>query len=974
MTLLQSLLLKTIDPKEQVLREFVQVVLPHVESEFTSVLALGGSYDYHLNKLQKKYGHKKTDQEIAEIARSYSNRPEQSLLFHVLNGLMIAWNLSKQLDEPLVEEEQRLLCLAMILHDYTKYLYHQEVEEQIRAEQVKDIITTCQTLGDKLHFSDFWQDWHTYLPDIAYLAQNTQAKIGANCIGSNWQKIAKFGWDDRRLDNPLCHLLGFGDIAVHLQNPAEIITNTIGQRLNDRLKALGIDRRLTYHRLRDTRGIITNIVHNQVLSYLIERDYEPLIFLAQGVVYLSPLSESKVGKEEIKQMIWQTISDKLERKFADGETGFERDGKGLKCAPLVKELLAPQSLIRCLPQILERRITNVKDPATKKRLAKMEIPLSEKNELEKYADIRSDRVAEFIIFLQREIFSNQPKFTKTVLDFLGLSKQFKEEDAQVGSGGVNYGWYRIAAHYIRQNASLDDQQVQSRLANLAENITNLLDQKLATEELTKQELNQYLDNYLEVLNITSPNMVFTQELRNYTISKQGNNYLCSLSSGEFLGVEQMDTVVLFKPQQYSNKNPLGAGSGRLKRGICRIWALEMLLRQSYWTNTKQVKDGNPVFLYLYPAYTYSPQLTKAIRVLVFEFSHVNTFDMYKNWINNNHSISSIVQGLEMNEEGKISNEYSKHDLPFLAVIPWTNRSDTLSGTWIEPILRALALPISLGIKVVLSSSQIPLYNSDSELQEYVIVDGGAGFINLLGYNVNLSLARIPNALTQLLTIYAIHTENRNRGKGNLCDNIVKTTRECVTDVLSVFSIAKEGLRNSKRETHSKEEVSRIWRYAEMWSMNGDVAMQEKLKATSLVAEKMFAFYLAKPSDKSYTLLLPFNKLLDLILSVPDTWDDEELVNQGTGQLIKAIDRQEISKRPLLHKDEQISFPERRKLEEEKVQEFVQVCITEIFRKMCQGDRALLQEHRNRLRDGVEFAYKRLLYSQKESAIEPEKAN
>ncbi|MFN3359949.1 MAG: type I-D CRISPR-associated protein Cas10d/Csc3 [Pseudanabaenaceae cyanobacterium] len=964
MTLLQSLLLKSVGEEEIVLRQFIDKVLPCVEQKFRDVLALGGTYIYHREKLQKKYGSKKSPQEIEEIARSYSNRPEQSLLFHVVNGLMIAWNLSKYLDEPLTEVEQRLLCLAMILHDYGKFLYDLEVEEQITAATVDRIINICRQLGEELHFGDFWSDWHFYLTDIAYLAQNTQAKVGANLVGSNWQKVAKFGSDDRRLDNPLRHLLSFGDVAVHLTNPGEILTDTIGTRLNERLQYLGIDRRLSYHRLRDSRGIITNIIHNQVISYLRNKGYEPIIFLADGVVYLTPLENSNVDMTEIKCRIWQAIERTLSEKFSKGQIGFVRDGKGLKCAPFVKELLSSKALLECLPQVVELKVANVEKPATEKRLQKM--PTFEKNELEQYADIRADRVAEFIIFAQREVFKNNSQFTKVVLDFLGLSNQFKEEDTQIERGGVNYGWYWVAAHYVRQNATLDNQQMCARLADLARRLVELCQQESRATEYTRQEFDQYLDSYLEVRGSLVLNKIFLQELTNYIRSKaEKNKLLCSLSSAEFVGVEQLDTVVLFKPQQYSNKNPLGGS--RLKRGICRIWALEMILRRSNWANdVNRLKDGKLVFLYIYPAYTYSPQLTKVVRVLVSEFRRIDFKKVREHWIDSRHQIDAIAKGIQIAEDGQNDSKYSEKELPFLAIIPLATKSDTLSGSWVEPILLSLSLPLFLGVKVVASFSPIPLYNSDRELQEYVSIDGGSVFANLLGYGSNLSLPSLENALKALLTIYALHMENRSTRKGSVWDGIVKTVKECITDVLYVFSIAKEGLRKSQRETHSKEEVNRILDYADMLSIIGGQSMQEKLRATSLVAEKMFAFYRVKPSDSGHTLLLPFNKFLDLILSVPDTWDDEELLNQGVGLLVKAMDRQQIFRRPVLC-DTEIDWEERKWQEEERIQEFVQVCITEVFRKMCQGDRALLQEHRNRLRDGVEFAYKRLLYSQKQSA-------
>ncbi|MFM8003892.1 MAG: type I-D CRISPR-associated protein Cas10d/Csc3, partial [Dolichospermum sp.] len=96
---------------------------------------------------------------------------------------------------------------------------------------------------------------------------------------------------------------------------------------------------------------------------------------------------------------------------------------------------------------------------------------------------------------------------------------------------------------------------------------------------TYQAFIDYLSQYLEIFTTSNQTSDFTQELTAYTQAKITNQPICSLSSGEATAEEQLDTVVLFKPQQYSNKNALGGG--RIKRGISKIWSLEMLLRQAF---------------------------------------------------------------------------------------------------------------------------------------------------------------------------------------------------------------------------------------------------------------------------------------------------------------------------------------------------------------------------------------------------------
>jgi CRISPR-associated protein Csc3 len=75
----------------------------------------------------------------------------------------------------LSDDEKRILCLGLTLHGYKKWC-HGEEEDPLLASEVTEILELCRTLGPKLSFDAFWADWDEYLTEIAYLAQNTQAK------------------------------------------------------------------------------------------------------------------------------------------------------------------------------------------------------------------------------------------------------------------------------------------------------------------------------------------------------------------------------------------------------------------------------------------------------------------------------------------------------------------------------------------------------------------------------------------------------------------------------------------------------------------------------------------------------------------------------------------------------------------------------------------------------------------------------
>lgn len=963
MTLLQTLLLETItEDTDPILISYLETVLPAMEKEFAFLSALGGSEDVHyhnLSQINDRYPRRK--------ALGYANKADQSLLVHVLNALLTIYNLIPYLSKPLSDIEKYLLSVAITLHDYDKY-YLGHGEESPTSENVAKIIKNCEEIGEKLNFTEFWHDWRQYTSEIAYLAQNTQEKIGSNCASSLYPT---FKIDERRLDSPLCYLLSFADIAVHLQDPADIVTKTGGNRLKQKLRSLKIKKKLVYHRLRDTLGILSNGIHNATLRFTQELDWQPLLFFAQGVVYLAPIDYENPDQDELNEFIWEQISELLAGKMLTGDIGFKRDGKGLKVAPQTLELFTPGQLISNLAKVVDTKVRNSKNPATPKRLEKLDLTDTEREFLEKGADLRADRIAESIILTQKEFLGESSEFIDWTLKYWGLDEQITPDETKIQSGGVNYGWYKVAASYIAKNPTLDETNVSEKLEEFCETLA----QWAKNNELlpahyspTREVFENYLEQYLEIQDWHSSTSKFSQELANYSIAKTraSKQPICSLSSGEFTSEDQMDSVVLFKPQQYSNKNALGGG--QIKRGISKIWALEMLLRQALWSvPSGKFEDQQPVFLYIFPAYVYSPQTARAIRLLVNDMKRINLWDVRKHWVNEGMSLDSL-RSLKWREEeaetGRFKGKYSKADIPFMGTVHTTTRGKTLTDAWVEPSFLAIALPLLLGVKVITTNSFVPLYNSDNDFLDSVILDAPAGFWQLLKLPTSLRIHDLGDVLERLLCIYAIHLDNRSNPPDSRWQALTNTVREVMTDVLNVFAIANEKLREDKREASPKE-VKRYWKFAQIIS-KGDNTMSEKIKLTKKLVKQYRTFYQVRLSESSHTILLPLTKALEEILSTPNDWDDEELILQGAGILNDALDRQEVYKRPLL-KDKQIAYETRKKEDLQAIHQFMTTCVKELFGKMCKGDRALLQENRNRIKSGAEFAYRLLALEEKSTS-------
>lgn len=968
-SLLQNAIKITLDPNtDPILTQYIDLVLPAVDREFSAISALGGDYETHYQQLKQR-----GDNHAAKKAQRWSDRPDQNLCVHVLNALLIAWNLAETyLTTPLSEEEKRLLCLGITLHDYNKYC-HGQGEESPKAYEIHEILSLCQEMGRRLNFQAFWPEWESYLSDIGFLAQNTQFKIGTNPYPSNWPEFAIA--DSRRLTTfPLRHLLGFADIAVHLKDPADISTETAGDRLREHLGWLGIRKKLVYHRLRDSIGILTNGIHNATLNFAAEQDWKPLIFFARGVVYLAPLQSETPSREGLKEFIWQQISQVLSQKMLEGDIGFKRDGKGLKVAPQTSELFTPADLIRKLPPVIEVRVNNPNNLATPKRLDKLvtenKLTPEERQYLAGGEDLRSDRLAEFLIVVQREFLVNCPDYANWILEALSLKDCLTLEEIQITIGGVNYGWYRAAAHYFCQHGTLDAEQTLELLTDLANRLADWATEHQFLPEYrspTREIFNQYLERYLDIAGWEPIIPPFEVELATYSFAKtrKGKQPICSLSSGEFASEDQMDSVVLFKPQQYSNKNALGGG--QIKRGISKIWSLEMLLRQALWSvRSGKLEEQQPVFLYIFPAYVYAPQMIRAIRVLMGELQSVSLWKIRQHWLDRRMDVSQLSELDWLQEDRELGEQarqfYDTKDLPFMATTYTTTLGKTVTDAWVYPAFLALVLPKLLGVRVVATSSNVPLYSSDREFVGSAVLDGAAGFWSLLQCPSSVRTEQLDCILIRLLIVYSLHLDNRSNPPDARWGALNGTVREVMTDILNIFAIAQEGLRSHKRDYPSPEEVERYWQFAQIWSQL-DNAMVEKINLITQLVQQYRTFYQVNITDSSHAILLPLSKALETILSVPTQVDQEDLILQGAGLLKDAIDRQPAYTRPLLmDKSQDIATRQQRELE--AIYQFMETCVRDLFGTLYRGDRALLQENRNRIKSGAEFAYRWLALQEK----------
>lgn len=323
----------------------------------------------------------------------------------------------------------------------------------------------------------------------------------------------------------------------------------------------------------------------------------------------------------------------------------------------------------------------------------------------------------------------------------------------------------------------------------------------------------------------------------------------------------MESVVLFTPQVYTNKQILGGSNA--KRNISSIAAIKFMLRQILMSETQEVgkkfEDGKYRYLYFYPTYYFTPETNRflyeaydQIAQTRFDTSVRNHFiskQMQADFSITNYQTTSLFQLKEVAgamlfetatpsdfeepeaKKGRIFKLNYSENQPmtfyFMALPPEkrgkTEPTDTES--WVMPTWLAFAFPMILDVKTVVSESPIPPCTNGTEFEETVFLDSAPQAFRVLTKEDHFRLdyilegwerngAKYPAPLKALTAAYAIHLDvNAKQGKGGYNANwgrLVELARDFETSPLYVFSYLKAFTRNQKVDAPS---IAKIRLYA-----------------------------------------------------------------------------------------------------------------------------------------------------------------
>ena len=768
------------NPGDRVMGDFAEYVLPNLLRVAIGVTAKGGKFFDELDRKQGK-----------ENVRRH-NAADQSLNTHLLNGLFPA-NLIEQRLEKLdttvkrvVQElERRLVIAGFILHDFEKFPDVPNDCRKLPLEAHRQIIDEkVRQLGlDKFINPENPEAYRDYIDDLLCVAYNAQRRWD-----TNWN-FSEFGLSPSLGDRTLRSLSDLTCLADSLASIIKHPQDAENTRLNELIHSLSDGQlKFTYHSIAENRGVLTNVVNNALMEVhtALNTDactyYEPLLYLPTGVIYLARSDAPAISIADLPERVVSKIKQLCAGQLQRRQTGFGRDGKGMKYAEYYNLFFDTSELMLVAVDATLRILKIGKNSVAKSRsdnLIKFQRQdvLSADYKFNFEDDIRIDQIAELGDLVSRKIWGEQVNTIETarkkdkklpalphldivdeIAKFWNLSdylpalreiqrinERLKELKLKGNTGGVPYEWYYLAAKYLEHHPGIEDvrEVCEQAIAHISQIIKPIISQYKLPDGW--DDLRLWVTRVVMLPGkapfVLASADVFLDELERYQLAKKqgrGRQLICSISHSAYTVTEQMESAVLFTPQVYTNKQMLGGSNA--KRNISSIAGIEMMLRQILMNQTqavgKKFEDGKYRYLYFYPTYYFTPETNKflqqaysSIAQTRFDTSIRNHFiskDLQADFGRDRYqSVDSFLidENIEPGKDRTFKLSYPE-DQPltfyFMALPPGRDSTDTES--WVMPTWLAFAFPMILDVKTVVSESPIPPFNDGAEFEESVFLD------------------------------------------------------------------------------------------------------------------------------------------------------------------------------------------------------------------------------------------------------------
>jgi CRISPR-associated protein Csc3 len=872
-----------------------------------------------------------------------SYKLDQSFRAHLVNGLFPVLHIAHALKSwkaprlrYLDDRARRLFIAGYVLHDWLKL---PDVDEELRAAglshntvnptQHKDLVEGLfRQWSEKLGLTAFLEPIggiEAVLHDLIYIACNTQVKWGTL---RNISALPKLSLDGRSLQ--LCENLStLADLIAYVAPTPREVTAHYGIRreiasLSDNVA------RLIYHHVADNRGVLTNLVHNAALEAATRPLRVPFLYAPSGVVYLEhkdapPLPDVAAVTEVVVERVRQVGAHRLGQSL----TGFRRDGKGLKRADYYNLFFDAAGQIHLAAQAAFKNIPPTKAPSAGKRFAKMRDGkwMDSGVDLDLPEDIRVDQLAEWCYLAETFVNEATPNFDLVSfllyeLDLSDLQGEFDAVPRDNRAGGVGYHWYFAAGHYLKRHPGKDPAEWQTLVEGLAERLASTLVDKNPLASLTPdswQELRAYAQQVLSFGPVEevsdADRALFSSELERYQNAKRtgrGRAAMCGLCSSPFEVAKQQEAAILFAPQVYSNKLPLHGATAI--RDICPICGLEMMLRQILMNRSNasgsRFESRQIRYLYFYPTYFFSPETLEVFRTLHNRLQRIGFTELRRQLLNGVADNgagrlqvdTTTLQRLEplllstQDLTNADADRYVRMHFPehepitfYFLGIPPPSRDAKDAEAWVHPAFLALLLPVCLDVKVVASSSPLPLLLEANELPETVFLDSVHPFARVLLGQDRINIDQVLPQLQRLIVSYLIHLDAHSRMVRGQWDyrwsEIPPLARDLAADTAYAFHYLKKWQRRNETEGIPISKAQQFMEYSTYLGEGGAT-----MSHAHALVDSYRQFYRARRSN-SNSILRPLSVASRAILAADRRlFDREGLIEAVRGELRAFMER------------------------------------------------------------------------------------
>lgn len=542
---------------------------------------------------------------------------------------------------------------------------------------------------------------------------------------------------------------------------------------------------------------------------------------------------------------------------------------------------------------------------------------------------------------------------------------------------------------------------------------------------------------------------FKAELARYTVSKKAGNspLTCTICNSAYPTDVQEDAAVLFQPWVYKNRLPLYKGSNA--GGICSLCSLELMLRQillkDRLADSKRLRNGGKdkasgngrisvtgkkyealelKYFFIYPDFFFTTQTARLAITLVERMENLKLFELGKQIRDKDVITSSDILDLrffnsskpdlgvlaeeeQAEQEAKgsmyLAERNAEKQYPgfvFFAKRTFSRESGAAATTasWVEAAWLGLALPLVMAARVVVTESIMPLYNSNTEFLETVVLDAPHQAVRyllpsptarlrldeLLGPSPRgISDNRVSGSLALLSRAIEMHLDTEASNGDPHLGRFNRIARDLATDKLWVFSFLQEQVRASKvldampgEKAHHYNQI-----YKQMFqieqellvnalddqstqsnqTMRGDFTAMVEKKATrhEQAVELYLGFY--SPFDrKRQPVKYPNTRAIVQPIDIAAKRIIVDTLNL-TSEEIKLETRQELMAwLERVNKGLATGTAYIGKETELKIKAFVDFFYDEVFMGYAEGQRSLLNSRLNRFKNGCEAAFSDLM--------------